>query len=134
MIPLQSVSRPQATVRASALAGLIVLGFGLSVCTESDGAKTDLHSHLISHVYEIERDQVRFEAIYRPGGVLDLRSSLGRFEGEWALEGEALCVAFDSKPALGMHCSPVAADKDGALQLAKGLTMRPVARVHHFDN
>lgn len=133
MIPFQPISRPQATVRAGLLALLIPLGAALTLCVEADGAKADIRSDLTSHIYAMERDWMRFEAIYRPDGELDIRSNLGRFQGEWMISGDELCVAFDNGPAMGMRCSAVAAAGGGELRLAEGMTLRPVARIHHFD-
>lgn len=132
MIPFQPISRPQATVRASLLALLIPLGAALTVCVEADSAKADIRTDLTSYVYAMERDWIRFEAIYRPDGELDVRSNLGRFHGEWMIAGNELCVAFDNGPAMGLRCSVVSA-QDGELRLAEGQTLRRVARIRHFD-
>ena len=134
MIPMHSVSRPRATVRASVLAGLILLGAALSVCAEADGSTVDLRSELISHVYEVERGWIRAQAVYRPGGALHIDSNLGRFDGEWMVSGDELCIAFDYGPATGLNCSAVDTDEEGALRLAEGVTLRPVARIRHFQD
>ena len=112
------------TIKATVLSVCIVAGCSLSATAETLSAD-QIRQGVIGQSFEARRMGMTMQIAYSTDGSVRLTSAMMNADGRWHLDGDQLCVTFETGPRRGTNCSYLTALDGGAVQTSEGLLMRP---------
>ncbi|MEL6574064.1 MAG: hypothetical protein AAFN63_07835 [Pseudomonadota bacterium] len=110
--------------KMTVLSLFIVVGCALSAAAGTLSA-SQIRQGIIGQNFEAKRMGMVMKIAYSADGRVSITSAMMNTIGRWHLDGDQLCVTFESGPRRGTNCSYLTALEDGAVQTSEGLLMRP---------
>ena len=129
---LQLGTQASAACRIPLLAGLLIIGAGLSKADPAALSVETFTGEVMGHALSVETAPFPTVTALHADGRAEIQSQLGTWHGEWAGQGQTICLFFDRGPIQGENCVTVMRVAEGSYTTSGGTRLKRVASAKAF--
>ncbi|MCH2076527.1 MAG: hypothetical protein MK180_06525 [Rhodobacteraceae bacterium] len=125
-------AQASAMCRVPLLAGLMIVGAGLAKADSVRLSAEAFTGEVFGHALAVETAPFPTVTSLHSDGRAEIQSQLGTWHGQWAGQGDTLCLYFEKGPIQGENCVTMSRTAEGQYLSSGGTRLKMVASVMAF--